>query len=137
MTSHLHDYIFAIQEGSREAFGALIKRWAKDPTSAPAGVMSMEQFARLMEDEGIAFAAPTREGFEIRHVHIYHGMLGRLDMRIPPKAMVEASEALLAAEDYPIPAYYFELFPGATPHVPDKLRLQRLRIADYTISNCA
>jgi hypothetical protein len=63
--------------------------------------------------------------------------LGRLDLRIPPKAMVEASEALLAAEDYPIPAYYFEVFPGATPHVPDKLRLQRMRIADYTISNCA
>jgi len=133
----MEDYAFTIQEGSAEAFGALIIRWSKNPTSAPAGIMTWAAFAKILDDEGISYTAPHEAEFAIQHVYVYHGMMGRLDVRIPAKPMIERGEELIEAGGYPIPQYYFDIFPNAEAKVEDWRKLQRERIADYTISNCA
>ncbi|MEM1314157.1 MAG: hypothetical protein AAGI51_06370 [Pseudomonadota bacterium] len=133
----MEEHAFIIQPGSAEKFGALITRWSKNPTSAPIGIMTFKEFAELLDEEEISYSAPTDPDFAFKHVNIYHGMIGRLDLRIPAKEMVERSEKVLESGPYPIPEYYFELFPNTEPQVNDWVRLRRQRIADYTISNCA
>ncbi|MEM6439554.1 MAG: hypothetical protein AAF763_07690 [Pseudomonadota bacterium] len=135
--SSMEDHAFLIQPGSAEAFGALITRWSLEPTSAPAGIMTFAEFAKILDDEGISYSAPSDPDFAFKHVYVYHGMMGRLDVRIPAKQMVEKSEKVIESSGYPIPAYYFEIFPNAEAQVDDWKRLRRQRIADYTISNCA
>jgi hypothetical protein len=62
-------------------------------------------------------------------------------VRLPPKVMIEDSEALLNQPEatYPLPPLYKCLFNGIDPVIPEgeKFRVHAERIGDYTISICA
>ena len=62
-------------------------------------------------------------------------------VRLPPKVMIEDSEALLnqPGATYPLPPFYKRLFNGMDPVIPEseKFRVHAERIGDYTISVCA
>ncbi len=62
-------------------------------------------------------------------------------MKLPPKVMIEDSEAMLSepGSTYPIPPFYKRLFNGADPVIPEseKFKVHAERIGDYTISLCA
>lgn len=131
------DHMFSIAAHSAEAFGALVKSWAKSPETAPAGEHSVEAFAAILDAHGIDYTLPTRAGCELRRVNISLAEAGVLELRVPAKAMIEASERMLAESEYPLPAYCAEVFPGATPEIDDNLELHRKRVADYCILNCA
>ena len=60
-----------------------------------------------------------------------------LELRVPARAMIEASERMLAESEYPLPSYCADVFPGAAPEIEDNLELHRKRVADYCILNCA
>jgi hypothetical protein len=61
-------------------------------------------------------------------------------VRLPPKVMIEDSEAILAQPDgtYPVPDFYKRIFKGIDPVISDadKLRVHAERIGDYTVSVC-
>ena len=62
-------------------------------------------------------------------------------VRLPPKVMIEDSEALLnqPGATYPLPPFYKRLFNGIDPVIPEseKFKVHAERIGDYTISVCA
>lgn len=64
--------------------------------------------------------------------------IATLLFRLPPKQLIEESEAeLLAGADYAIPAFYNRIFdrPGG-PTVADKKKLHNERIGEYTMNVC-
>ena len=44
------DHMFTIAPHSMEAFGALVKSWAKAPETAPVGRHSVERFAAILDE---------------------------------------------------------------------------------------
>ncbi|WP_339947889.1 hypothetical protein [uncultured Albimonas sp.] len=131
------DHMFTIAPHAMEAFGALVKSWAKSPETAPVGKHSVESFAAILEAHGIDYTLPTRAGCELREVNVSLAEAGVLELRVPARAMIEASERMLAESEYPLPSYCADVFPGATPEIDDNLELHRKRVADYCILNCA
>ncbi len=131
------DHMFTIAPHSMEVFGALVKGWAKAPDTAPVGRHSVEGFAAILDAHGIDYTLPTREGCALREVNVSLAEAGVLELRVPARAMIEASERMLAESEYPLPSYCADVFPGATPEIDDNLELHRKRVADYCLLNCA
>src|SRR5689334_21120960 len=64
-----------------------------------------------------------------------------ITVKLPPKVMIEDSEALLnqPGATYPLPPFYKRRFKGMDPVIPEseKFKVHAERIGDYTISACA
>ena len=54
--------MFTIAPHAMEAFGALVKSWAKSPETAPVGKHSVESFAAILEAHGIEEVSAHRSG---------------------------------------------------------------------------
>jgi hypothetical protein len=61
-----------------------------------------------------------------------------LALRLPPKSLVEGTEAELGQQGsvYPMPAFYDTLYGKTVPATANKLDLHACRIGDYSIRNC-
>jgi hypothetical protein len=60
-----------------------------------------------------------------------------LALRLPPKSLVEGTEAELGQQGsvYPMPAFYDTLYGKSVPATANKLDLHACRIGDYSIRN--
>ncbi len=113
------------------AFGDKVKAWAKGDDPLPK---TMAEFAQQLADADVGAKIPAR----LKAVTFVQGDEETLVVRLPPKAMVEASEKRLAESSgsYPLPALYERVF-RTKPSIEDMLAFHAERIGDYTIVNCA
>lgn len=119
-------------------WGKLLKGWAtgKDYPGVDAQVVprTIDELKQQCADIGLGITIPPH----IKALATVSYSDEVLVLRVPPKAMIEASEAALAQPGgYPIPKFYEDFF-GVPLNVPQnkKLDFHASRIGDYSISNC-
>jgi hypothetical protein len=126
---------------NHEVWGKLVKTWAtgknylEDGNDYPLPT-TIEQFKEQLATAQV-FASVPEWAKTIRFVS---SDTDEIVVRLPPKYMIEDSEALLQqpGRSYPIPDFYKRIFNGMDPVVPaaDVLRVHAERIGDYTVSVC-
>jgi len=127
-----------------DLWGEIVKAWAKGEATlhsvdrpVPPIPTTPEELRQLWSDYNIG---PPPDGRITRVEHVQpdaHTLL----IRIPAKELVEEFERELRAPDgvYAIPEFYNEFWHRVL-EVPDpeqRVRLQKLRIGDYSIGMCA
>jgi hypothetical protein len=119
-----------LQITNHERWGKLVKTWStgknylEDDNEYPVPE-TVEEFKEQLAKAQVFATVPERF---------------KLLLKLPPKVMIEDSEARLSevGSTYQIPPFYKRLFNGADPVIPeaDKFKVHAERIGDYTISLC-
>jgi len=131
-----------LQITNHERWGKLVKTWSTgknyldDDNEYPVPE-TVEQFKEQLAKAQVFATVPER----FKHIQFVTSDQETLLLKLPPKVMIEDSEAMLGEQGstYPIPPFYKRLFNGMDPVIPEdeKFRVHAERIGDYTISNCA
>jgi hypothetical protein len=125
---------------NHEALGNLIKSWStKDPQYTggtlypePATPDELRQLLLILNG---GHTIPDH----ITKLTIIHYGLDEMVLRIPPGALIKATEEKLGSQPYSIPAFYLDdPIKGTEDSASrdDKLLLQARRIGDYSIAHC-
>jgi hypothetical protein len=130
--------------GSEEEWGDLVLSWATNLATPPGGAYSDDQAWRYAfpdgtqtkqigtKDVGVVFPDTVQEVIFVRD------SLTRRYVRLPDPVMVKAAQQELITEDYSLPLFYSEpplnCEQAKTP--PQKLKLQKERVGDYSIGSC-
>ena len=131
-----------MQITNHERWGKLVKTWStgknylEDDNEYPVPE-TVEQFKEQLAKAQVFATVPER----FKHIQFVTSDNETLLLKLPPKVMIEDSEAMLSEQGstYPIPPFYKRLFNGIDPVIPEdeKFKVHAERIGDYTISNCA
>jgi hypothetical protein len=131
-----------LQITNHERWGKLVKTWSTgknyldDDNEYPVPT-TMEEFKEQLAKAQVFATVPER----FKHIQFVTSDQETLLLKLPPKVMIEDSEAMLnePGSTYPIPPFYKRLFNGVDPVIPetDKFKVHAERIGDYTISLCA
>jgi hypothetical protein len=131
-----------LQITNHERWGKLVKTWSTgknyldDENEYPVPE-TVEQFKEQLAKAQVFATVPER----FKHIQFVTSDQETLLLKLPPKVMIEDSEAMLSEQGstYPIPPFYKRLFNGIDPVIPEdeKFKVHAERIGDYTISNCA
>jgi hypothetical protein len=131
-----------LQITNHERWGKLVKTWStgknymEDDNEYPVPE-TMEEFKAQLAKAQVFATVPER----FKHIQFVTSDQETLLLKLPPKVMIEDSEAMLSEQGstYPIPPFYKRLFNGIDPVIPEseKFKVHAERIGDYTISNCA
>ena len=131
-----------LQITNHERWGKLVKTWSTgknyldDDNEYPVPD-TVEQFKEQLAKAQVFATVPER----FKHIQFVTSDQETLLLKLPPKVMIEDSEAMLSEQGstYPIPPFYKRLFNGIDPVIPEdeKFKVHAERIGDYTISNCA
>jgi hypothetical protein len=107
-------------------FGQKVVEWAEDPSKRPSSLEEMKQ-----ECAGI-LDIPDRIT-KLKYVDVE---LDTLLIRVPTRQMVEESVARFSTLEggYPAPGFYRDI---GSAQQPPNLDMLFMRIADYTIAQCA
>ena len=111
-----------------EAFGEMVKAWAKGSQPIPADLDALKQQLAAAQ---VGATIPDR----ITKVKFVQADDETWIVRLPARNYLAASEERLKDVDYTLPTFYERVF-KAKPEVDDKMRFQAERIADYTINGC-
>ena len=123
-----------------ERWGNLVKTWATgrnylaDGNSYPVPE-TVDQLLTQLALAQVGATVPTR----FKSVHFLSADQETLVIRLPPKEMIEDSEAQFeAGAVYALPPFYKRVFNNTDPNIPDaeKLKFHAERIGDYTIRTC-
>jgi hypothetical protein len=126
---------------NHESWGRLVKTWATGKNYVGDGneypvPTTIEEFKEQLATAQV-FANVPEWAQRIRFVSSDDD---EIVVRLPPKNMIEDSEAILTRPggSYPIPDFYKRIFKGVDPVIPeaDRLKLHAERIGDYTVSIC-
>jgi hypothetical protein len=130
-----------LQITNHERWGKLVKTWSTgknyldDDNEYPVPA-TVEEFKEQLAKAQVYATVPER----FKHIQFVTSDQETLLLKLPPKIMIEDSEARLnePGSTYPIPPFYKRLFNGADPVIPevDKFKVHAERIGDYTISFC-
>ena len=130
-----------LQITNHERWGKLVKTWStgknylEDDNEYPVPE-TMEEFKEQLAKAQVFATVPDR----FKHIQFVTSDQETLLLKLPPKIMIEDSEARLSepGSTYPIPPFYKRLFNGTDPIIPeaDKFKVHAERIGDYTISFC-
>jgi hypothetical protein len=123
-------------------WGKLVKSWATGTNyimrdrPAPPIPRTLAELLEQVADIGLRISFP--EGMVGLEIIQYSGQTAVI--KLPPKSMVEDTEAEFEAADapYPMPPFYEAFFHSPLPKM-DKTQLLDLhaaRIGDYSIRNC-
>jgi hypothetical protein len=131
-----------LQITNHERWGKLVKTWSTgknyldDDNQYPVPE-TVEQFKEQLARAQVFATVPER----FKNIQFVTSDQETLLLKLPPKVMIEDSEAMLSEQGstYPIPPFYKRLFNGIDPVIPEdeKFKVHAERIGDYTISNCA
>ena len=131
-----------LQVTNHERWGKLVKTWAtgsnylEDDNEYPLP-KTIDEFKQQLATAQVFATVPER----FKHIKFVSQEQDTIVVRLPPKVMIEDSEALLnePGATYPLPPFYKRLFNGIDPVIPEneKFRVHAERIGDYTISACA
>ncbi len=126
---------------NHEAWGRLVKTWATGKNYVGDGneyplPATIEEFKEQLATAQVFANVPEWA----KNIRFVGSETDEIVVRLPPKYMIEDSEAILAQPggSYPIPDFYKRIFNGMDPVVPeaDRMRLHAERIGDYTVSVC-
>jgi hypothetical protein len=130
------------QISNHERWGKLVKTWAtgknylEDDNEYPVP-STIDEFKEQLAKAQVFATIPDR----FKHIQFVSSDQETMLVRLPPKIMIEDSEAMLSqpGATYPIPPFYKRLFNGLDPVIPEdeKFKVHAERIGDYTISYCA
>ena len=130
-----------LQITNHERWGKLVKTWStgknylEDDNEYPVPE-TVEEFKEQLAKAQVFATVPER----FKNIQFVTSDQETLLLKLPPKVMIEDSEALLQqpGRSYPIPDFYKRIFNGMDPVVPaaDVLRVHAERIGDYTVSVC-
>ncbi|MBV8068960.1 MAG: hypothetical protein JO270_03580 [Acidobacteriaceae bacterium] len=122
-------------------WGKLVKSWATGNNyicpdrPAPPVPRTMEDLLAQAADIGLIVTFPDgMVGLEIIQYSSQTAVI-----KLPPKSMVEATEAeLLSGAQYPMPRFYDDFYGAPLSSVPPDrvLDLHAARIGDYSVRNC-
>ncbi|MGB8399324.1 hypothetical protein [Bradyrhizobium sp.] len=123
-------------------WGKLVKSWATGKNyiapnrPAPAIPRTREELLAQAADIGLRISFPDgMVGLEIVQYSSQTAVI-----KLPPKSMVEDTEAELDKENplYPMPRFYEDFFGAPLPQMAKTvlLELHAARIGDYSIRNC-
>jgi hypothetical protein len=118
--------------GNFEAWGNLVKRWAKGDQPRPTTIQQLKD-----QCDGAGVGA-TISGYETLDI-VQSQSETHLLLRLPPKKQLEASETRLATGSYSIPPFYKRIFDHpADPAIPtaQNMTVHAERIGDYTMAAC-
>ena len=131
-----------LQVTNHERWGKLVKTWAtgtnylEDDNVYPLPE-TMDEFKEQLAKAQVFATVPDR----FKHITFVKQEQDTITVKLPPKVMIEDSEALLnqPGATYPLPPFYKRLFNGMDPVIPEseKFKVHAERIGDYTISVCA
>ncbi len=121
-------------------WGNLLKGWAtgKDYPGVDAQVVprTLDELKQQCADIGLGITIPPK----IKALSVVSYSEEVLVLRVPPKTMIEDSEAYLAqpGTKYVVPNFY-ETYFGVPLNVPEnkKMDFHAGRIGDYSVSNCS
>lgn len=155
--NHMTDFLRSLNVNNSINWGKLVKSWATGKNyfnavkPAPAIPHTVEQLVATANEYGCGVTvAPWVKGLAV--ITYSHEVLA---LRLPPKDMIERSEALIRGEpdafappgsepaafkpsDYPIPDFYSD-FTKIKPDqrtVQDALDFHHARIGEYTMNSC-
>ena len=130
-----------LQITNHERWGKLVKTWSTgknyldDDNEYPVPA-TVEEFKEQLAKAQVFATVPER----FKNIQFVTSDQETLLLKLPPKVMIEDSEAILreSGTTYPIPPFYKRLFNGADPVVTeaDKFKVHAERIGDYTMSLC-
>ena len=131
-----------LQVTNHERWGKLVKTWAtgtnylEDDNAYPIPE-TVDEFKEQLAKAQVFATVPDR----FKHIKFVAQEQDTITVKLPPKVMIEDSEALLnqPGSTYPLPPFYKRLFNGIDPVIPeeDKFKVHAERIGDYTLSLCA
>lgn len=130
----------SIEISDEIAWGKLVKSWATGnaypPVTQPAPLpRTLSDLLAQCQAIGVTVTFPaTATGLAIVQYSPE-----TVTLKLPPKAMVEATEAVLAQPGalYPIPAFYDDFYGKRLSITPERLLdFHAARIGDYSIRNC-
>ena len=134
-------FIERLQITNHERWGKLVKTWStgknylEDDNEYPVPE-TVEEFKEQLAKAQVFATVPER----FKNIQFVTSDQETLLLKLPPKVMIEDSEAILreSGTTYPIPPFYKRLFNGADPVVTeaDKFKVHAERIGDYTMSLC-
>ena len=134
--------LLGFQELNRNMAVVLAKTWAtgtnylEDDNVYPLPE-TMDEFKEQLAKAQVFATVPDR----FKHITFVKQEQDTITVKLPPKVMIEDSEALLnqPGATYPLPPFYKRLFNGMDPVIPEseKFKVHAERIGDYTISACA
>jgi hypothetical protein len=123
-------------------WGKLVKSWATGTNyivsdrPAPPIPRTLDELQAQARDVGLQVSFP--DGMVGLEIVQYSGQTAVI--KLPPKSMVEETEAEFEAADalYPMPRFYEDFFHGPLPKMSkaELLDLHAARIGDYSIRNC-
>lgn len=129
-----------IMIGDDIRWGKLVKSWATGNsyfgpgTTAPPVPRTVQELKDQCREFGIEIQIPA----SITGLAVMQYSAETLALRLPPKALVEGTEAelKLPGSTYPMPVFYDDFYGKKLPSETDKLNLHACRIGDYSIRNC-
>ncbi|MCC8939742.1 hypothetical protein CI1B_16800 [Bradyrhizobium ivorense] len=123
-------------------WGKLVKSWATGnnyiaPTRpAPPIPRTRDELLAQAAEIGLTITFP--DGMVGLEIIQYSGETAVI--KLPPKSMIEETEALLRGADalYPMPQFYEDFFAAPLPAMDEarRLELHAARIGDYSVRNC-
>jgi hypothetical protein len=121
-------------------WGKLVKSWATgrsymgEGTAVPPVPRTLDDLKSQCAAYGISIKIPEY----VKALSVFQYSPETLALRLPPRDMVESSEAKMedATFSYPIPTFYSDFLRNPPKSHAQKLELHAGRVGDYSISNC-
>jgi hypothetical protein len=130
-----------VQIANNERWGRLVKTWAtgrnylEDGNDYPKPT-NLEKFKEQLSRAQVGATIPEH----LRSFRFAEAGLDTLLVRLPPKEMIEDSEARLMAPGtpYPLAPFYKRVFGGKDPEIAksEMMKFHAERVGEYTINNC-
>jgi hypothetical protein len=134
-----------------EKWGKLVKTWATGVNKLEDGnayPLPQDNLQLFKEQCVMAQVGATVPSYVTTVLFVQAGIPGEqkinaptfetLLFRLPPKKLVEETEAELQNANYAIPTFYNRIFdrPGGPTSIGDKMKLHAERIGEYTMNVC-
>ena len=112
---------------NHERWGKLVKTWATgtnylDDDNAYPIPETVDEFKEQLAKAQVFATVPER----FKHIKFVEQEQDTITVKLPPKVMIEDSEALLnqPGATYPLPPFYKRLFNGIDPVIPESRQVQ-------------
>lgn len=122
-----------------EAFGKLVKAWAKGETEHPTTIAALCDMIVASGAADRQAVDTWQQANQFTDLSFVQSTDRHLVIRLPMKSMLIETEMALAkpGAPYPLPGFYSrDVFSGQKPAISDNMKVHAERIGDYTIAQC-
>lgn len=119
-------------------WGRLVKSWATGRsyfgpgTAVPPIPQSIAELKTQCSAAGINIEIPA----SITGLAFLQYSPETLSIRLPPKVLIDESEAILAKNNYSMPQFYLDFFNNSPSDEQGRLDFHACRIGEYSVNSC-